>query len=358
MTYLVLTLGAIEALLQVIVRWLNKEFQWLLIKKDEYPIFDPEVTRKIVANSYDPELGWVRKPNTSGVDKRGDEEVPYCVDERGSRSNPQFAAFSIDIATYGDSYTFCREVHDHETWQAYLSHKTNSNVLNYGVGNYGFDQSLLRYKREHKNNLARVAVIAVVPETIVRIHSLWKHYSEYGNIFAFKPRFKLVGDKLQLVPNPITRPETFEDPRKAIEIARHEDYFYENKFKKDILATPMIFSLFKNPGRNFRLIGALLKDKFRRKKSSIPLQIVLDYNQRFTQRLYRDKLAVALFKKELQAYQAFSEKHGVVTELMMMPYLHDAAEYVRSGRNLFSRCGKSSICTFVIQLCPLLEKRT
>ncbi len=41
------------------------------------------------------------------------------------------------------SFVFSRQVEDDETWQHFLSRLSHSNVLNFGVGNYGFDQALL-----------------------------------------------------------------------------------------------------------------------------------------------------------------------------------------------------------------------
>ena len=76
-------------------------------------------------------------------------------------------------------------------------------MLNFSVGNYGVDQSLLRLKREYAKNKTKIVILAVVPETISRIQSMWKHYSEYGNTFGFKPRFVIVDDKLTLLKNPI-----------------------------------------------------------------------------------------------------------------------------------------------------------
>ena len=40
--------------------------------------------------------------------------------------------------------------------------------------------------------------MCVVPETIARIHSYWRHYFEYGNTLAFKPRFAIEKDGLKL----------------------------------------------------------------------------------------------------------------------------------------------------------------
>ena len=37
------------------------------------------------------------------------------------------------ISCYGDSFTFCRQVNDDETWEHYLSKKLKTNVKNFAV---------------------------------------------------------------------------------------------------------------------------------------------------------------------------------------------------------------------------------
>jgi hypothetical protein len=68
----------------------------------------------------------------------------------------------------------------------------NLHVLNYGVGNYGFDQALLRFEK-NKHIQLEITIIGIVPETINRINSIWKHYLEFGNIYGFKPSFFIKG---------------------------------------------------------------------------------------------------------------------------------------------------------------------
>ena len=73
-----------------------------------------------------------------------------------------------------DSFVFGRYVKDDQVWTEILSKKLNSHIINYGVGNYGFDQALLRYeKNKHRNSMTQI--IGVVPETINRINSIWKN---------------------------------------------------------------------------------------------------------------------------------------------------------------------------------------
>ena len=77
-----------------------------------------------------------------------------------------------------------------ETWECFLEKFINEGVKNYGVGNYGLDQSFLKYLKK-KILKKEIIIFNVVPETIARIRSYWKHYREFGNTLAFKPVVKI-----------------------------------------------------------------------------------------------------------------------------------------------------------------------
>lgn len=51
------------------VNFVNKKFQWLIIAKDEKPTLSQEGLKKFIPDGYDPELGWIRKPNTEHNEK-------------------------------------------------------------------------------------------------------------------------------------------------------------------------------------------------------------------------------------------------------------------------------------------------
>ena len=89
-------------------------------------------------------------------------------------------------------------VNDDETWPYALSTLLRSYVSNFSVGGYGLDQALLRLRREIKLLDSKIILMSVVPETIARIHSYWRHYFEYGNTLAFKPRFTVENERLKL----------------------------------------------------------------------------------------------------------------------------------------------------------------
>ena len=121
----------IELIVRNIVKSINKDFQWLIVEKDEAPKLSKQSLRKFLLHGYDPELGWVRKPNTSHDEIGEKETTTWHIDERGSRKNPYLGLKESKISCYGDSFTFARQVNDNETWEYCLSELTKTNVQNF-----------------------------------------------------------------------------------------------------------------------------------------------------------------------------------------------------------------------------------
>lgn len=224
-----LTITLIEVFLHFLIRILKNRFDNLITKSDEVPRLDLKKLESFLEKGYDPELGWVRKPLTSKTEPSFSGEKSYHINSYGSRINPGNENRKTKILTLGDSYTFCREVNDDETWQYFLAKMAKTNVANFGVGNYGLDQAFLRFKREIKNfNEAKIVIIGVVPATLLRNLCLWKHYSEFGNTFAFKPRFILYKDNLKLIKNPAYKKEFFMILKKSFQSPKNMIIFILN----------------------------------------------------------------------------------------------------------------------------------
>ena len=211
---------------------------------------------------------------------------------------------------------------------------TQTNVLNLGVGNYGLDQGFLRLKREYRNARTKVVIMGVVPETIVRILGVWRHYYEYGNTFAFKPRFVVDGDGLSLIPNFIDREDKFHDlPRYLPEIQRF-DYFYRTRFKRHIIKFPYIISILRRGGRNVPLISALLLRKaYQRvgKRYDRPWELILQHNNRESINLYQQEAAVELMLGIVREFAEFADAERFTPLFLLMPYQTDLEYLERTG---------------------------
>jgi len=325
-----------------IVSFVRKHFQWLIVKSDENPSFSKEGLSKFILQGYDSKLGWVRKPNTSNKEKNTFSSSEWSINNKGSRTNPGFEDLHSLISCYGDSFTFCRQVNDDETWEHFLSQINNDNVQNFGVGNYGIDQSLLRLKKEFINNPTKIVIIGVVPDTISRIMSYWKHYYEYGNTFAFKPKFKLENGKLVLLPNKIDDPKKFKSIKNYLQEIQKEDYFYKLKFSKEIIKFPYVLTLLKNLKRNFSIIYWVLliqlKKSQNKKTSDIewnPNKLIMDINLNWRISLYKNKDSLALFYSILEEYVSFSIKENFVPIFVLIPQKDDLI-FIKNNSNFLN----------------------
>lgn len=346
----------LEIILFLIVSNIRKKFQWMITNCDEKPKLSEEGLKKFISNGYDSELGWIRKPNTSHKEKgkfgvtewnidnvgaRSPHPTPppsscervvteWNINNVGARNNPSFEKNKINISCYGDSFTFCRQVNDDETWEHYLSKKTNSNVQNFGVGNYGIDQSLLRLKREIHHNPTKIVIMGVVPDTISRILSLWKHYYEYGNTFAFKPRYIIKNNEIFLIKNIIDDESKFLKYEKELDAIKENDFFYLKKFQKEKIKFPYTFSILKNANRNISIIYWVIKIKLlqimNKDISKIewnPMKVIMDINLQWRIKLYKEHTVTELLYKIIEEFTRYAKQEGLVPVFIFLPQKDD-----------------------------------
>ncbi len=114
------TLLIVELLSILLVKSLRKHFQWLITSEDEYPHLSEEGLRQFFDHGYDPELGWIRKPNTEKEEIGKFGKTKYHIAPQGSRCNPGHEGLPHKISFYGDSFLFSMQVNDIEKIQWYL----------------------------------------------------------------------------------------------------------------------------------------------------------------------------------------------------------------------------------------------
>jgi hypothetical protein len=183
---LALVAGSLEAGSFAFFRWARDRFSFA--DPASYTIDAARVPG--LASHFDATLGWTNRYHTP-------------LEER-----PQPRRYGrTELAAFGDSYTHCDEVGDAETWEAYLADELQADVLNFGVGAYGPDQALLRY-RQKARALATTPVVAlgVVLENVNRLVNTYRpfYYRDTG-VPLTKPRFVQEAGALRLLPNPIQR---------------------------------------------------------------------------------------------------------------------------------------------------------
>ncbi len=339
----------IEIIVYNLVSSVNRKFQWLILARDEKPIIKKAVLEKFFPHGYDKELGWVRKPNTEHTEIGKDGEVKWTINNDGARTNPGFESMTSNISCYGDSFSFCRQVNNDETWEHYLSELLETNVQNFGVGNYGLDQALLRLKREFKNNPTKKVMIGVVPDTISRILSMWKHYYEYGNTLGFKPRFSLNNNKLKFLNNPIDTEDKFLEYEKYLEYIQSNDFFYRKKFKKEKISFPYSITILYNWKRNseiikwVRRINRMEKKGIDTKKVSWrPMSIIMEKNLEWRIKLFKDDNHIELIKKILEDYVKFSKEKNFLPIFFFLPQKDDIL-FIQKKFNFYEKMIKEII---------------
>ncbi|SEV86006.1 hypothetical protein [Natrinema salifodinae] len=249
------------------------------VATEEFPEIDRELLGKF--SSFDPELGWVPQPNREKQKDTGDhlpgEEVrttvTYSTDEYASRICPakeRDPDADLTVSTYGDSYCFCREVDNDKTFQNYLAQELDTHVANYGGGNYGLDQALMRLKRKYPEDPTDYVFMVVTASSIARILSVWKHYQEFGNILAVKPRYVLEDGDLERVESPVDEKEDLLDLESKAAFLREYDFHYEHWFKPHFASRPYTTDLFDKP-EHLRYAGYTAGKEIERKfERSIP----------------------------------------------------------------------------------------
>ena len=319
-----------------LIHWLKRDCQWLITKSDLNPVIDQDGLGRFIEHGWDAELGWVRKADTSHPERGADgRETRYSIDATGARTDPGMAQAPVVGIACGDSYTFCRQVNDDETWPHLMSKESGRRFANIGVGNYGIDQALLRLEREIETRRPAVVIMGVVPETICRVQGVWKHFSEYGNVFAFKPRFRLTQDgTLELLPNPVSAPEDFLRIPELLPDLKKDDRFYDLKFRRDLLRAPYLFHIARTWRRTLPLATAALIDKLKGGGERAFVE-VMKRNIELSAAQYRDPEATALMAAIVRRFAKVARDHGATPILLFIPQLLDLA-YLRAGDHFYA----------------------
>ena len=198
---------------------------------------------------FDATLGWDFHPGFTSQRRNSKGDIWHLtVAADGSRANSRYSLNEpIQIATYGDSFTFGDEVDDDQTWQYYLSDALSLNIANFGVDGYGPDQMLLKYQRETWSGAPPDIVILAIYEgdlnrALTRFYPLYAPNSQ--QFLGFKPRYILDQNaQLRLIASPKTRPvQDRADLRRLIDAARDHDAWYERRVE---IAFPYSFAVLK-----------------------------------------------------------------------------------------------------------------
>lgn len=338
----IVLLVVLEFALRRAVRSARQLFQWMITEDDALPELDRERLESFLAGSFSAELGWEPVPGTTGQDQAPGAVSTFTIGPDGARLDPSGHP-APTVAAFGDSYAFCRQVDDDQTWAAVLGRTTGIGVQNFGVGNYGIDQALLRYlhRRDRLQESVRTVMAVFVPETVCRVQSVWKHWMEFGNTFGFKPRFVLDDGQLELVPSPVSGPSDFDRLETILAAIGDRDPFRSGRFQRLQFRKPYLIALLRAPLRHLAILWTIHLRRGRRRSDGATLSPaafdrafaqVMRGNVTDSHRAYSDPEAVALLTSILERFRTEVEADGRRFIVCVIPQLLDLATARRADR--------------------------
>jgi len=175
----------------------------------------------------DAELGWRYR---AGFSKGTD-----YINRQGTRNLRVYASSppseAIRVAVFGDSFVYGNEVGTADSWPTQLEgDDPRFEVPNYGVGGYGADQALLRYRRDGAVLHPQIVVLGFTPDDLRRVVNVYRRFIDDREWPLAKPRFLLDGSRgLRLIPSPLQGAADYErlrtQPTHVRELGRHDAWY-------------------------------------------------------------------------------------------------------------------------------------
>ncbi|MBI5814204.1 MAG: hypothetical protein HZB29_01185 [Nitrospinae bacterium] len=253
-------------------------------------------------SGFDPVLGW---ENTS---KFTSDPV------HGGRNTPCDSK-TVRISSYGDSFTFCQDVNDDQTWQYYLSGFTKTKVLNYGVKGYGPDQALLKMERDlNSGRRTDIIILAVLSENIARAVNISPlYYWVTAGGANIKPALVKENGAFVWRTSHLNDPESPEGRRRIVEAVQKYDYWHEFNRLRPVIKFPYSLSLVKTAD-------------------------YLLFRVKRWPDLWKEERPLAVMNEIVRRFHALSRERGFMPILLFIPEAHDL--------KLKDRGEKASYATF------------
>ena len=167
-------------------------------------------------SSYHSQFGWLL-PNARFRDGIDDSVsvYTYAADD-GERIMSNYKEQPCRINTYGNSFTQCHQVSDHETWQEVLAAHLQEPVRNYGIGGWSVYQAYLRMLKEEQRNPADLIIFNIYDDDHKRNLDAWRNirvHKHPQHIEAPLPYLKVNPAKMEVIPckNPCPTAESLYD---------------------------------------------------------------------------------------------------------------------------------------------------
>jgi hypothetical protein len=152
---------------------------------------------------FDAELGWAPTPEST----MGQMNFNWAGARRSAAPLKQERRADMTrVVCVGCSFTLGDEVTDEQAWPRRLDAAApRHEFVNLGMGAYGLDQALLRYRRDGRPLQADEVWVGWMPAASLRLLTQYRPAQRHwAKLVRFKPRFQLgPGGSLRLIPNPV-----------------------------------------------------------------------------------------------------------------------------------------------------------
>jgi len=126
-------------------------------------------------SKYHGEFGWLLN-NARFRDGVDDSMSVYTyAGEDGERIMSNYKEKPCRLNTYGNSYTQCHQVSDHETWQEVLAAHIQEPVRNFGIGGWSVYQAYLRMLKEEQRTPAEYIILNIYKDDHKRNLDAWRN---------------------------------------------------------------------------------------------------------------------------------------------------------------------------------------
>ena len=184
----------------------------ILYTKEE--IDDWFVGKAFPFSKYHSEFGWLLNNGSYCDGINGSKSVYTYAEEDGERLMTNYKEKPCRINTYGNSFTQCHQVSDHETWQEVLAAHLQEPVRNYGIGGWSVYQAYLRMLKEEQDNPADYIIFNIYEDDHLRNLDAWRNIrvrKHPQHIEATLPYVKvdLKNQTMEEFQNPCPTPQSF-----------------------------------------------------------------------------------------------------------------------------------------------------
>lgn len=126
-------------------------------------------------SKHSPEFGWLLRDTYFRDGVNNSVSVYTYAQPNGERLMSNYADKPCRINTYGNSFTQCHQVSDHETWQEVLAAHLQEPVRNFGIGGWSVYQVYLRMIKEEERTPAEYIIFNIYSDDHYRNLDAWRN---------------------------------------------------------------------------------------------------------------------------------------------------------------------------------------